>query len=152
MFGFCKRKYVVHDITEFGSEVEFQKSLLIRGEIVVAKGNMTSQRTMISDLLRVDRAINIFYWETTITSAELFQLEDCVPCDTFLRLNQNFGPRVQRKCSISRRDKTCLNRKWYVCRIHTMKNLRNRFLRFLRVKRNQYRNQMEKEHQKEFID
>ena len=46
----------------------------------------------------------------------------------------------------------CLNRKWCVCRIHTMKNLRNRFLRFLRLKRNQHRNQMEKEHQKEFID
>ena len=47
---------------------------------------------------------------------------------------------------------TCLNRKWCVCRIHKMKNLRNRFLRFLRLKRNQHRNQMENEHQKEFID
>ena len=33
-----------------------------------------------------------------------------------------------------------------------MKNLRIRFLRFLRFKRNQHRNQIENEHQKEFID
>ena len=35
-----------------------------------------------------------------------------------------------------------------------MKNLRNRFrfLGFLRLKRNHHRNQMENEHQKEFID
>ena len=33
-----------------------------------------------------------------------------------------------------------------------MNNLRNRFLRFLRLKRNQHRNQMGNEHQKEFID
>ena len=46
---------------------------------------------------------------------------------------------------------SCLYRKRCVCRIHTMKNLRNRFLKFLRLKRNQHRNQMENEHQKEFI-
>ena len=33
-----------------------------------------------------------------------------------------------------------------------MKNLKNRFPKFLRLKRNQHRNQMENEHQKEFID
>ena len=33
-----------------------------------------------------------------------------------------------------------------------MKNLRNIFFRFLRLKRNQHRNQMKNEHQKEFID
>ena len=33
-----------------------------------------------------------------------------------------------------------------------MKNLRKRYLKFLRLKRNQRRNQMENEHQKKFID
>ena len=33
-----------------------------------------------------------------------------------------------------------------------MKNLRNRFFGFLRLKRNHHRNQMENEYQKEFID
>ena len=33
-----------------------------------------------------------------------------------------------------------------------MKNLKNRFLRFFGLKRNQHRNQMENEHQKDFID
>ncbi|KAG2252979.1 hypothetical protein Bca52824_083115 [Brassica carinata] len=38
----------------------------------------------------------------------------------------------------------CLNRKRCVCRIHTMKNLINRFFKFLRLKRNQHRDQMKK--------
>ncbi|WZZ34620.1 LOW QUALITY PROTEIN: hypothetical protein YC2023_018021 [Brassica napus] len=46
----------------------------------------------------------------------------------------------------------CLNQKRRVCWIHTMKNLRIRFLRFLMLKRNQHRNQMENELLKEFID